>query len=86
MFHQEAIKLTKDNVSVAAERLIDYTAQDLLDEYNYMLTQFPYVVLGIDVMDDVAMLSYVVTQSSFDANARTINELNDQTYETVVQL
>lgn len=86
MITQFAIKLTKDNAAYAAADLIDFTAQDLLDECNYMLNASINVVFVKAVIDGVSTYSHIVSESMFYANAKTENELNENTFELVTQL
>lgn len=84
---QQAIRLTKDNVSVISDSISDFTAQDLLDEYGYMLDNNINVILVRAFTETgVAVLSHVVSESMFYANARPVAELDDKTYVYVEQL
>lgn len=66
---QEAIIFTRDNADTIAARLIEYTAEELIDEYKWMLKDNPALVLARDVLDDgVGVLSYVVTRDMFERN------------------
>lgn len=84
---QQAIRFTKDNFSDIADTLIDFTDHDLLNEYGYMFnTNMNYVLVRSVFDDGIAVLSHVVTESMFYANAKTTAELNDTTFVDVVQL
>jgi hypothetical protein len=83
-----AIVFTRENASIIADSLIEYTAQELLDEYDYMLSNpdIKTVVLGRNTMSDgISMVSYVVTGRSFRENNPGI-ELNDHTFTTVYEI
>lgn len=83
---QEAIRFTRDNASDIAE-MIDYTAQELLDEYKHLLDSNMNLVLARDILtSESVFLSYVVSESVFYANARTESPLNDTTFVKVIQL
>lgn len=84
---QQAIIFTKDNASFIADSLIDFTAQELLDEYDHMFNPNRGIVLVKSVMDDgIAVLSHVVTTSMFFANAKPVHMLTDTYFTDVVQL
>jgi hypothetical protein len=84
---QQAIIFTKDNFSDIADSLIDFTDHDLLNEYGYLFYKNEKHVLVRSVCEnEIAVLSHVVTESMFYANARTTAELNDKTFVDVVQL
>lgn len=83
----QAIIFTKDNVSTITDTLIDYTdPAELLAEYQWMLNKHGHLVLGKDVMlDGIAVLSYVITESMFRANQPDV-KLNDQSFTTVYEI
>jgi hypothetical protein len=84
---QQAIRVTRDNVSAIADSLIDYSAQDILDDCNYMLERSINVILVRFIHEPgVHTVSHIVSESMFYANARPVAELNDQTFVTVEQL
>jgi hypothetical protein len=86
MYKQEAIIFTKDNAELIAGQLAYTTAQDLLDDHDYLFQPGTVLVLVRDVFDDgLTLLSHVVTMSMFLANA-TASELSDSTFNSVTQL
>lgn len=67
--NQEAILFTRINAANIAANLNDYTAQDLLEEYEWMLQIHHVLVLARDILDDgFASISYVVTREMFETN------------------
>jgi hypothetical protein len=87
MLTQLAIIFTKNNADLIAASLSDYTAQELLDEYDYMLKEFNNLVLvRSDFGDGASVLSHVVTTSMFYANAEPLTMLTDYHFTEVVQL
>jgi hypothetical protein len=87
VMHQQAIIFMKDNASLIADQLIDYTnPEDLLNDYGYMLNPSNVIILVRSVFEDgVAVLSHVVTMSMFLANA-TASALSDTEFNDVTQL
>jgi hypothetical protein len=81
---QEAILVTLDNVSYIASTLLDYTAQDILDECERPLHEGNTLVLVR--FPGYSTVSHIVRESMFRANATTTAELNDKTFVPVVQL
>lgn len=66
---QEAITFTRINAPDIAAKLTDYTAEELLEEYEEMLEIHHILVLARDVLDSgFASISYVVTQGMFETN------------------
>lgn len=87
MLTQQAIIFTKDNASLIAD-LVDYTtSEELLNDYGYMLQPGTTNVLVRSVFEDgTVIVSHVVRQSMFYANAMTTEELGDQKFVKVTQL
>lgn len=81
---QLAIAFNKNNADIVAASLDDYSASELLEEYEWMLNTHANLVLAKDVLDSgFSCISYVVTTDMFEKNAPTAIELNDQTYTPV---
>lgn len=81
---QLAIAFNKNNINVVAASLDDYSASELLEEYEWMLNMHTNLVLAKDVLDSgFSCVSYVVPTHMFEKNAPTAIELNDQTYTLV---
>ena len=84
--YQEAILMTENNLDLIADSLNEmYTTEHLLEDYGYMLKYHENVILCIDVRGDFRSVSYVVTKSSFDANA-IAEGLNEETFTKVTQI
>lgn len=67
--NQEAILFSRINAADIAAQLSDYTADELLEEYEYMLKTHYFLVLARDVLPGgFASVSYVVTREMFDTN------------------
>ena len=81
----QAIIFTQDNAQHIADQLKYYTAQELLDDYGYMFENNMTIVLVREFLDGMPLLSHVVTESMFLANADTLNVLTDHTFTKVVQ-
>lgn len=87
MLTQQAIIFTKDNASLIADSLIEYTAQQLLDDYDHLFTMNRNLVLVRSLFDDgSAVLSHVVATSMFEANARPVSPLTHDSWTDVIQL
>ena len=71
MLTQLAILVTKDDVAELVKSLDDYkTTEQFIEDYDYMFEAHGTVVVGIDMLDDLEgtfLVSYVVTQSMFEA-------------------
>lgn len=83
---QLAIAFNKNNADIVAAGLDDFSASELLEEYDWMLNTHTNLVLCKNVLDDgYSLLSYVVTVDMFEKNAGTIHAvtLNDKTYTFV---
>ena len=84
---QQAIRFTQDNLSDIADTLIEYTPETLENDYAYLLSNnFKYVLVREEVYPGEFLLSHVVTESMFYANATTTDPLNDKNFVQVVQL
>lgn len=83
--HKQAIIVTKDNVSSIADTLVDYSAQDILDEALAPITQGKTVVLVKHILEEnVAVVSHIVFESMFYANMNALAPLNDKTFVDAV--
>ena len=83
MLQQFAILFHKENAETVAEPLIDYTAEELLEEYKYMFESNDTLVLCRDELESgKSVLSYVVTIGMFCRNTPGI-DLNHKTYTFV---
>ena len=89
---QQAIYFTRFNASRITDALIDYTdPADLLAEYSYMFDGYPsdYKLVLVKVMPlgtTQSVLSHVVRESMFHANATTTEPLTDEYFVEVIQL
>lgn len=80
---QEAILFTASNAALIATQLNDYTAQELLEEYDDWMLTHHEVVLARDVLSTgFASISYVVTRDMFERNNPGIT-LNATTFTHV---
>ena len=84
VMHKQAIIVTKDNLSIIADSLVDYSAEDILAETIAPLNQGKTVVLVKHIIGDVAVVSHIVFESMFYANMKTLAPLNDQTFVDAV--
>lgn len=82
---QQAIIVHVGNASEIAESLLDYSAQDILDELAYSLRR-DRAVLVREYFDGLYVVSHIVTEDMFHANATTAVLLNDQIFTRVIQL
>lgn len=80
---QEAILFTGNTVNLIAANLSDHTADELLDEYMWMLQKHHTLVLAMDILDSgFSMISYVVTTDMFEKNNPGI-KLSDRQFTHV---
>ncbi len=82
---QQAIIVHVNNASEIAESLLDYSAQDILDELAYSLRR-DRAVLVRESFDGLYVVSHIVTEDMFYANATTAVPLSDQIFTRVTQL
>lgn len=84
---QQAIIVTRDNVNDLADSLIDYSAQNILDEAEPLWNNHHVPILVREVVEPgVHVVSHIVSLSMFLANAKPADTLSDSTFVTVVQL
>lgn len=80
--NQEAILFNRNNAHLVAANLNDYTADELLEEYDWMFTMHTQLVLVRDVQaDGFSSVSCVVTEDMFQTNApKPTPTLNAETF------